>query len=156
MVYKICLFFYVELFANVDAFLYVVADAPLQLHGKPVLVRKLLEGLEVFALFEVLRTDVADKGPDPVDVVGETHHAEYLDEDEAEGLAVVGGRQVAEADSEHDVDSPVVGPDVLGKPLLSRDSLCSVPVVSRIELRHGREEDGQHVSETEVEEDHFD
>ena len=149
------LFFDVELFPDVHAFFDVVRNAPLELNRKPVLFRKLFEGFEVFALLKVLRPNVADEGSDPIDVVGEAHDAEDLDEDETEGFYVVGGRQVAEPDGQHDVDSPIVGPYVLREPVFGRDAFGSVPVVCGVDLRHRREKNCQNVGEAEVEEDHL-
>ena len=74
------------------------------------------KGLEVATAFEVVGSDVADEGANPVDVVGETHDADDLDEDEAQRLKVVGGHEIPEPNRQHDVDSPVVGPDVLLEP----------------------------------------
>lgn len=65
------------------------------------------------SLFDVLRPNVADEGTDPVDVVGETDNTEELDEDETDCFFLGGCCDIAEANCEHDVCSPVVGPDVL-------------------------------------------
>jgi hypothetical protein len=41
---------------------------------------------------------------------------------------VRGGGKVSEADGKHDVDSPVVGPDVFLEPVCLSDSLDHMPV----------------------------
>ena len=83
-------FLNVELLADVDALFDVVGNAPLELDRETVLIAELPEGLEVLALLDVLRPDVADERAHPVDVVGEAHHAHDLDEDQAHCLLVVG------------------------------------------------------------------
>ncbi len=86
----------VELFSYVDTLLDVVADPPLQVVRKGVFLAELFEGLEVFALLDVLGSDIADERADPVDVVGEAHDTDDFYEDQAESLLVVGGIEIAE------------------------------------------------------------
>jgi hypothetical protein len=73
--------FNVELLADIDAFLNVIGDAPLELIGEVVLVTQLFESLEISTFLEVLSAYVADEGSDPINVIGEAHHAEDFDED---------------------------------------------------------------------------
>ena len=153
---KSILFFNVKFFANVDALLNVVGDAPLKLIRKTVLIAQLLKSFVVFPLFEVLRPNVADEGSDPINVVSETHHRKYLNENEAKSFAVIGGWKVSEADSQHDVDAPVIGPNVLRKPAFARESFDLLPVVHGVEVGHRRQEDREDVGEAEVEEHDFD
>lgn len=149
------LFFDVKLFADVDAFLYIVWDTPFKLSGKVVFFWQLFEGLEIFPLFKILRPDIADESSDPVDVVGKTHDAENLDENETESFFMVSCSEITKTNSEHDIDSPVIGPYVLWKPIRMGNSFDFVPVFSRIELRHCWEENGQNVGEAEVEENNL-
>ena len=149
------LFSNVKLFADVNAFFDVVGNAPFKFDGETVLVAQLLEGLEILALLDVLRPNVADERPDPVDVVGQAHHAENLDENQAQGLTMVGGCEVTETDSQHDVDSPIVGPDVLGEPTITINALHFVPVLGCIELGHRCQEDGEDMGEAEIKEDNL-
>ena len=143
----------VEVLLDVDALLDVVADLPLELVGQVVLVGQLLERLRVLELLDVLRADVADEGADRVDVVGEAHHAHDLDEDQAERLLVVRGRDVSEANGQHDVAAPVVGPDVLLKPARVLYPDHAVPGLFFAGVRHGREQYGQNVGKDEVEDE---
>ena len=116
----------------------------------------MLECFEVFAFFEVLGADVADEGADPVDVVSEAHDGNDFNKDETDSFLVVAGMKVSEANSEHDVDSPVVGPDVLFVPLAVGDVDLAMPVLLRVEVGHGRQKDGEGVGEAEIEQDNFD
>lgn len=106
----------VELLPDVDTFLDIVADPPLQFIGKTVFLAELFEGLEVFALFDVLGTDIADEGAYPVDVIGETHDTDDFYEDQAESLFVVSRIKITKTYGKHDIDSPIVGPDVFLEP----------------------------------------
>lgn len=68
--------------------------------------------LVLFGLLLVLGSDIADQRPDAVNVVCQHDAANSLDENEAESFLIVGSDNVTKSYSEHDVDCPVVGPDV--------------------------------------------
>ena len=105
------------------------------------------------AFFEILGADVGDEGADEVDVVGKHHAADGLDEDETEGLLVAGGGDVAEADGEHDVDGPVVGPDVDLVPGGGGEGAGRDPVAGGVDRGHELEQQRQEVRVAEVEDD---
>lgn len=149
-------FFDIELFPDINALFDIVTDSPLQLYGEAVFFTQLFESFEVFAFLEVLGPNVTDQGADPVDVVGQTHDADNFDEDEAEGLLICGGVKISEAYCEHDVDSPVIGPDILFVPLCPVYVFKLIPILMLVNVGHGCEEDGEHMCEAEVEEYDFD
>jgi hypothetical protein len=112
----------------------------------------LFECLEVFAPFYILCPDVANERTDPVYVVGQAHHTDYFYENQAKGLLICSGVEIAESHCKHYIDSPVVSPDVLFKPRSILDTSKLVPIVCGIYIRHGGEEDGEYMSEAKVEE----
>lgn len=94
------------------------------------------EDFVLFALLEVLSPNVADKWANTVDVVGEGHATEGFNEDEAESLDVVSRDYVSESNGKHDVDGPVVRPDVYLMPRGSINVLCDHPILWGIRSSH--------------------
>jgi hypothetical protein len=131
----------------------VVVDLPGEFLVESVLLGQFFEDLGALALLCVLAADVLDEGADAVDVVGEDEAAEGLDEDEAQGLLVVGGHDVPEADGEHHGARPVVRPDVLLLPARLPDPLYSHPVLLRTQVHHRRQQDADYVREAKVRND---
>lgn len=117
-------------------------DLPLQLIGKLILIRKLLESLVILALLDVLGTDVADEHADGVDVVGEADDAEDFYDDHAESLLVVGCHDVSETYGQHDGCAPVIGPSIALEPVSVTDAFYCLPVCLRVHAGHGRKTDG--------------
>lgn len=143
-------FFDVELFSDIHALFDVVTDFPLQLYGEAVFFAQLFKSFEVFTFLEVLGPNVTDQGADPVDIVGEAHDADNFNEDETEGFLIGGGLQISEAYCEHDVDSPIVGPDILFVPLCPVYVFKLVPILMLVNVGHGCEEDGEYVCEAKI------
>lgn len=103
----------------------------------------------------VLTAYVADDVSDAVDVVGHHDAAEGFDEDEADCFAGVVGDDIAEAHCQHDVGSPVVGPDVLDGPVRVLYVFGHHPAVAGTEVGDGGEHQGDDVRVAEVHEEHF-
>lgn len=153
---ELVLLFVVEVLLEVDGLLNEVGDLPVKFAGDRGVLCNLPEQFDVALLLVVLGLDVEDKVSHAVDVVGQHDAAEGLDEDQANGLFVVASCNIAEADCEHDVGAPVVSPDVLFEPVSPVNVPDGHPVLVGADLGHGREDDGQNVGETEVEEEDFD
>ena len=83
-----------------------------------VLLAHLVEGLHLAFLRFLVLLHRADQGSDVADVVGQGYAAESLNKYEDNGLVVVGCREIAKTDSQHDICAPVVPPDILDMPLL--------------------------------------
>lgn len=101
----------------------------------------MLECLVILALLDVLGADVADQHANGVDVVGQAHDAEDLDDDHAESLLVVGCYDVTETYGQHDGCAPVVGPSVTLEPVGSVDAFYCLPVCLAVQAGHRREAD---------------
>jgi hypothetical protein len=76
----------VKLLPNINALLDIVIDLLLELVGQLVFIRQLLKCLIIFALLNILRTDITNQRTDSVDVIGQTHHAKDLYHDQAQRL----------------------------------------------------------------------
>lgn len=100
-----------------------------------------MQSLHLLLLAGVLLADRADKSPHIADVVSQSDAAEGLDEDQDNGLVVVGGRDVSKAHCQHDVSAPVVSPNVLYKPALVTNLEFGDPVVCFAHLSHQIEDD---------------
>ena len=98
----------------------------------------------------VLKADVVEDGAHPVDVVGHDDAAEGLDEDEADGLLVIGCWEVAESNSQHNVGGPVDRPDVLLGPGDVVKAVFDEPAVVGAEAGHGSKDDTNDVGVAEV------
>lgn len=149
------LLFDVELLLYVYTLLDKASDLPLQLAGKAVSFIQLVESLELFSLLDILGTNISYQSTNPVDVVCQAHHTDYLDEDQAESLLIIGRIKISKPDGEHDVDSPVVGPDIFLIPKTIVDIFYIVPVMREIDVGHGCENDGKDMCKTKVEENNF-
>lgn len=126
---KLVLLLYVELFLDVVGLLNVVADLQEEVVSYVMFLGQTSEDFVFFALLEVLSPNVTDERPNTIDVVSKRHTAECLNEDEAKSLEIVGCNDISESNCEHDVDCPVVRPDVYLVPRGSINILCYHPVL---------------------------
>ncbi len=140
----------VELGVDLVVLLDVVVDLVLELDLDLVLLGHLLEGLHAVHLLHRVVFQVGDQPPHVVDVVGQDDAAHHLDERQTHCLFQVGGRQVSEADCQHDGRRPVVAPQVLGLPALVRPVADDEPVPVVVELGHAVEGEGEEVRDGEV------
>ena len=150
---ELSLFLIVKVFPKAGCLFDVVADLVGQILAEVVLIIQLGENLRLLAPFGVLGPDLLDNAPDAVNVVGESHAAEGLDKDQADGFLVVVSHDVSETHSQHDGVGPVVGPTILLVPGSHLDLLHRHPVLPRIQVGHSCEKDGNYVGEQEVEEE---
>jgi hypothetical protein len=86
--------------------------------------------LEFFLFLLVFCLDFADDWADAVDVVGKGNAADSLNEDESDSFCKVGGRDISESDSEHDVGAPIIAPNIFSFPVLTLNVYFFVPVDS--------------------------
>jgi hypothetical protein len=115
----------------------------------------LFESFQIFALFNILAANVTDQSTNPVDVICQTHHADYFNKNEADGLLVGTGNDISEANCEHDVATPIVSPNILLEPNCIGYSSGEMPVI-RTNVSHTRQEDCQDMCKAEIEEKHLD
>lgn len=94
-----------------------------------MLLSQTSEDLVLFAFLKVLSPNVADERSNAVDVVSKCHTAESLNEDKAESLEIVGRNNISKSDCEHDVDCPIVRPNVYLVPRGKINVLCDHPVL---------------------------
>ena len=127
-----------------------VRDLRLHLVANLVLLAHPVEDLELALLGLLVLADGPDEGSHVADVVGQSDAAERLDEDQEDGLGLVGRRDVPEPHRQHDVRSPVVAPNVLGEPRGVGDVKLRVPVDFRVQVAHEVQEDGEEVAYYEV------
>ena len=125
-------------------------DLLIQLLGQIVFVYHLLEDLEVFALLDVLRSDVSNQIAYAIDVIRQGEAADSLYEDQAERFLVCGSYHITESDSKHDIDPPIVRPNITFSPVCIIDVLFYHPVIILVDLGHNDEKDGKEVCKTEV------
>lgn len=112
--------------------------------------------LQVLRLLYLVSFQFVYQVAQAVDVVGESQAAHCLDESETQGLLVIDGCEIAEADREHDCGAPVVGPGVLFDPWAVLYVAGLHPVVVLVDPAHEDEDDGDAVGDTEVSEEYFD
>lgn len=110
----------------------------------------MFKSFDTFAFLDILLSNIANQSSNSVDIVGKAHDTDDFNEDEAESFDVVTGREVSKANSEHDVDSPVVGPDILGKPPCLWNTLFYMPGSISFYFSHCREDYGQNMGKAEV------
>jgi hypothetical protein len=148
--------FDIEFFTNVDTFLDIVVDAPLNFGLKLILVSQLLEGFEVLAFLKVLSADVTDECSNPIDVVGQTNNTDYFNEDEAHCFIVSCCVDVPEAHCQHYIHSPIVGPNVLLKPKgVGTNVFAGIPIVVHVDVGDSSEKYGENMRKAEVKQKHF-
>lgn len=109
-----------------------------------------MEDFESFLFFWVTGSELSNQSPDVADVVGESYAAEGLYENEKHGLDVVIGRDIPEANSQHNIGAPVESPDVSNEPVLILNVYLKVPGVLRVDSGHQVQDDGQEVPNGEV------
>lgn len=107
-----------------------VVDFGLEFFGDFVLVAHPVKVFEFFLFLFVFCLNFADDRPDAVDVVGKRNTADSLNEDESDSFCKVGGRNISESDSEHDVGAPIIAPNIFSFPVLTLNVDFVVPVDS--------------------------
>lgn len=116
---------------------------------------QLLENFEPFAPILVLQPNICDDRPHAVDVVSHHDAAERLDKDHTNRLFIIDCDDISEANSEHDVGRPVIGPHVSFDPGSISYSLFYDPVVGRIEGCHRCQKERDNMSKAKVDEKHL-
>ena len=103
----------------------------------------------------IFRFNIHDEIADTADIVGQNNAANSLNEDEAKSLSVVGGSDITEANCEHDVGTPVIGPDIFLVPLALVYLSFGHPVLGGADFCHCWEDYGQNMGKAEVKQHYF-
>ncbi len=122
---------------EVRGLLNIVIDLELEFLGDKVLVSQFLEYLKLFIPLVVLGTDTSDDGSHAVDVVSHYNAAECLNKDQACCLAAVGRNNVSEPYCKHDINCPIVRPNVPFEPTCALNALKCHPVIGRVGFGNG-------------------
>lgn len=72
--------------------------------------------LQLFLLGLIIFPNGTDQSPHITNIVRQSNTAKSLNKHQNYSLVLIGGRNVPEAHSEHNIGAPVVAPDVLGRP----------------------------------------
>lgn len=107
-----------------------VVDFGLEFFGDFVLVAHSVEVLEFFLFFFILGLDFTDDRPDATDVIGQSDATDSFNKNESRGFNEVRSANISKSDSQHDVSSPVISPDVFCCPVLILDVDFMIPVHS--------------------------
>lgn len=107
-----------------------VVDFSLEFFRDFVVFAHAVEVFEFFLLFLVFGLYFPDNRPHTADVVGQSNAADGFNENESDCLNSVGGADISESHSEHDVGSPVIPPNVLSFPVFVLNIDFRVPILS--------------------------
>lgn len=150
--HKLHLLLNIEQLLDVGMLLDIIIDPPGERLADIVLIYQLLKDLHVFALHNILGADVGDQRSDAVDVIGQHHAADSLDEDHTKRLLIAHWHHIPKPNREHNRRSPIVRPYILFKPRSVHYILAHLPILLGVEVGHGDQKNGEHVSKAEVKE----
>ncbi len=115
-----------------------------------------LKNFEVFAFFNVLSTNVGNQTTNAVDIISQSYTTDGLNENETKSFFVGCSHDITKPHCQHNVDSPVIGPNVPLAPVGLIYMSSNHPIVARVYLSHHNEQNGEEMGKAEVEDEGFD